>query len=77
MFQVVSSERETVVWCVEPKTTTEDGGEEVIEVTRVRDLEAVRDVAWVTADCLNTWDCMGVWQVLYKCTECVHRTSTQ
>ena len=33
-------------------------------MTRLRDLEVIRDVTWVEAEeCLNNWNSMGVWQV--------------
>jgi hypothetical protein len=62
----VTSERETIAWSVgsvdmSSGAADPEGG---VQLTRLRDLEALRDVTWVeAAECLNTWNSMGVWQV--------------
>jgi len=62
----VTSERETIAWRVSSLEVSAgsadpEGG---VEMTRLRDLEVIRDVTWVEAEeCLNTWNSMGVWQV--------------
>ncbi len=63
--EVVTSERETIAWSVGSVDITSGTADPEVQLTRLRDLEVLRDVTWVeAAECLNTWNSMGVWQVL-------------
>jgi hypothetical protein len=68
----VTSERETIAWSVSSVDMSSGAADpEVgVQLTRLRDLEALRDVTWVeAAECLNTWNSMGVWQVCSRKSE--------